>query len=172
MSDAFSAGFREFCGGVQHAVSLHRILLFYLKSRHICVSSVKCFVLNGLIFLGSIYFFDRAVIPVIHMFGELLHRSFSYGTTTQVDDVRDRVDGFVFILYQVLWMYPIYCISFILNTIWYQEIADDAYMQLHGKPSPTVSSRSKMLSIAPAAQNARATQKMTCCSLGPAGAPC
>jgi len=22
-------------------------------------------------------------------------------------------------------MYPIYCISFILNTIWYQEIADD-----------------------------------------------
>ncbi|KAF1795354.1 Etoposide-induced 2.4 [Phytophthora cactorum] len=137
MSDAFSAGFREFCGGVQHAVSLHRILLFYLKSRLICVSSVKCFVLNGLIFLGSIYFFDQAVIPVIHMFGELLHRSFSYGMTTQVDDVRDRVDGFVFFLYQVLWMYPIYCISFILNTIWYQEIADDAYMQLHGKPSPT-----------------------------------
>uniref|UniRef100_H3HDA8 Etoposide-induced protein 2.4 n=1 Tax=Phytophthora ramorum TaxID=164328 RepID=H3HDA8_PHYRM len=137
MSDAFSAGFREFCGGVQHAVSLHRILLFYLKSRLICVSSVKCFVLNGLIFLGSIYFFDRAVIPVIHLFGEVLHRSFSYGTATQVDDVRDRVDGFVFLLYQVLWMYPIYCISFILNTIWYQEIADDAYMQLHGKPSPT-----------------------------------
>ncbi|KAG7387218.1 Etoposide induced 2.4 mRNA [Phytophthora pseudosyringae] len=137
MADAFSAGFREFCGGVQHAVSLHRILLFYLKSRLICVSSVKCFVLNGLIFLGSIYFFDQAVIPVIHLFGELLHRSFSYGTATQVDDVRDRVDGFVFLLYQVLWMYPIYCISFILNTIWYQEIADDAYMQLHGKPSPT-----------------------------------
>lgn len=66
---------------------------------------------------------------------------------------------------QVLWMYPIYCISFILNTIWYQEIADDgaqeatagvemcirssspltclraarcsAYLQLHGKPNPT-----------------------------------
>ncbi|RQM15023.1 hypothetical protein DD237_005155 [Peronospora effusa] len=102
MSDAFSSGFREFCGGVQHAVSLHRILLFYLKSRLICVSSAK-------------------VVT----------------TTTQVDDVRDRVDGFVFLLYQVLWMYPIYCISFILNTIWYQEIADDAYLQLHGKPSPT-----------------------------------
>ncbi|RLN96866.1 hypothetical protein BBJ28_00011054 [Nothophytophthora sp. Chile5] len=41
MADAFSAGFREFCGGIQHAVSLHRILLFYLKSRLICVSSVK-----------------------------------------------------------------------------------------------------------------------------------
>ncbi|RLN89967.1 hypothetical protein BBJ28_00006309 [Nothophytophthora sp. Chile5] len=131
MADAFSAGFREFCGGIQHAVSLHRILLFYLKSRLICVSSVKCFVLNGLIFLGSIYFFDLAVIPVIHMFGELLHRSFSYGcdarlasladglcvlidqlmvcsgccfrdrTSSEADEVRDRVDGFVFLLYQV-----------------------------------------------------------------------
>lgn len=83
-------------------------------------------------------------------------------SSSQADDVRDRVDGFVFLLYQVLWMYPIYCISFILNTIWYQEIADDgthcnsfvsslevlivqltrrllalAYMQIHGKPAPT-----------------------------------
>lgn len=36
-----SAAFREFCGGVQHAVSLHRILLFFLNSRLICVSSAK-----------------------------------------------------------------------------------------------------------------------------------
>ncbi|TYZ62536.1 hypothetical protein PybrP1_012718 [[Pythium] brassicae (nom. inval.)] len=131
-----SAAFREFCGGVQHAISLHRILLFFLNSRLICVSSAKCFVLNGLIFLGSIFFFDRAVIPVIHLFGEILQRSFAQGPG-QAEDVRDRVDGFVFLLYQVLWMYPIYCISFILNTIWYQEIADDAYLQLHGKPNPT-----------------------------------
>jgi etoposide-induced 2.4 mRNA len=131
-----SAAFREFCGGVQHAVSLHRILLFFLNSRLICVSSAKCFVLNGLIFLGSIFFFDRAVIPVIHLFGEILQRSFAQGPS-QAEDVRDRVDGFVFLLYQALWMYPIYCISFILNTIWYQEIADDAYLQLHGKPNPT-----------------------------------
>lgn len=105
-----SAAFREFCGGVQHAISLHRILLFFLNSRLICVSSAKvcveallgrqdhelrrkahsvccfclpacsqCFVLNGLIFLGSIFFFDRAVIPVIHLFGEILQHSFAQG---------------------------------------------------------------------------------------------
>lgn len=39
----------------------------------------QCFVLNGLIFLGSIFFFDRAVIPVIHLFGEILQRSFAQG---------------------------------------------------------------------------------------------
>jgi etoposide-induced 2.4 mRNA len=46
-------------------------------------------------------------------------------------------DSLTVYLLQVLWMYPIYCISFILNTIWYQEIADDAYFQQHGKPNPT-----------------------------------
>lgn len=235
MADAFSAGFREFCGGVQHAVSGHRILLFFLNSRLICVSSAKvrapriarrrcrhlsslnltlslslslllsppqCFVLNGLIFLGSIFFFDRAVIPVIHLFGEILQQTFSFGcvhvvhavhavawtaltstrrvTQTEPGGRRARPRGRVRLpavpgpspplllegkpgprsltsAVQVLWMYPIYCISFILNTIWYQEIADDgeyradghvreedthsggleAYMQLHGKPAPT-----------------------------------
>ncbi|DBA02885.1 TPA: LOW QUALITY PROTEIN: hypothetical protein N0F65_005912, partial [Lagenidium giganteum] len=156
---AISAAFREYCDGVQSAISLHRILPFYINSRLICVSSAKvlqreyeavsdlihrpdasrlcaCFVLNGLIFLGSIFFFDRVVIPVIHLFGEILHHSLAY-ETSQAESVRDRIDGFVFFLYQALWMYPIYCISFILNTIWYQEIADDGtFLQLHGKPSP------------------------------------
>ncbi|GLD94921.1 hypothetical protein PINS_up003546 [Pythium insidiosum] len=136
MSAIVGASFRAFCDGVQHAISLHRILVFYVNSRLVCVSSAKCFVLNGLIFLGSIFFFDRAVIPVIHLFGELLQRSVAT-SSVQAEDVRSRVDGFVFLLYQVLWMYPIYCISFILNTIWYQEIADDAYIQQHGKPSPS-----------------------------------
>jgi hypothetical protein len=58
--------------------------------------------------------------------GIRFHRAISrVGSPNEADSVRDRVDGFVFLLYQVLWMYPIYCISFILNTIWYQEIADD-----------------------------------------------
>jgi len=32
-------------------------------------------------------------------------------------------------------MYPIYCISFILNTIWYQDIADEGvlYFIFHGR---------------------------------------
>ncbi|KAJ0404172.1 hypothetical protein ATCC90586_008623 [Pythium insidiosum] len=136
MSAVVAATFRAFCDGVQHAISLHRIVVFYVNSRLVCVSSAKCFVLNGLIFLGSIFFFDRAVIPVIHLFGELLQRSVAT-SSVQAEDVRSKVDGFVFLLYQVLWMYPIYCISFILNTIWYQEIADDAYIQQHGKPSPS-----------------------------------
>lgn len=41
LEQVLSSAFREFCGGVQHAISLHRILLFYINSRLICVSSAK-----------------------------------------------------------------------------------------------------------------------------------
>ncbi|KAL0585849.1 hypothetical protein ABG067_004383 [Albugo candida] len=136
ISESCSAAFREYCDGIMHAISLHRIILFYVNSKFLCLASAKCFILNGLIFLGSIFFFDQAVIPIIHLFGELLQHFFAY-EATHASGFRDRIDGFVFFLYQILWMYPIYCISFILNTIWYQEIADDAYVQMHGKPRIT-----------------------------------
>lgn len=41
LEHVLSAAFREFCGGVQHAISLHRILIFFINSRLICVSSAK-----------------------------------------------------------------------------------------------------------------------------------
>jgi len=31
---------------------------------------------------------------------------------------------------QVAWVYPVYCMSFIINAMWYQEIADHAYVLL------------------------------------------
>jgi hypothetical protein len=30
------------------------------------------------------------------------------------------------LIFRVLWLYPVYCISFILNAAWYQEVADEA----------------------------------------------
>jgi hypothetical protein len=41
LTDALSAAFREFCEGVQHAISLHRILIYYINSKLICKSSAK-----------------------------------------------------------------------------------------------------------------------------------
>lgn len=73
-----TAVFVEYCTGIQDAVSLHRTLLFYIHSKTIRVCTIKCAILNGLIFLGSIFFFDKAVIPIIHWFGELLHTSAAY----------------------------------------------------------------------------------------------
>ncbi|KAJ3326439.1 Etoposide induced 2.4 mRNA [Blyttiomyces sp. JEL0837] len=35
--------------------------------------------------------------------------------------------------YYIFWVYPIYIVSFILNTAWYQQIADRAYHIVYGK---------------------------------------
>lgn len=40
-------------------------------------------------------------------------------------------------LYKVLWIYPIYCISFVLNTVMYQEVADSALTLTHRQPPPS-----------------------------------
>lgn len=134
----------EYLNGFTDAISLHRTLLFYIHSQDIRIMTVKCFVLNGIFFLGSIFFFRSIVLPMIHLFGELLHTSSSsnrykrvmpmnhifitsshISRDIQTEWIRHLIDNLVFVLYQVLWIYPIYCISFILSTIWYQEIAEE-----------------------------------------------
>ncbi|CAG8651569.1 4644_t:CDS:2, partial [Ambispora leptoticha] len=44
------------------------------------------------------------------------------------------LDTIVALTYQLLWVYPIFVLSFVLNAIWYQEIADRAYRMYHGRP--------------------------------------
>ncbi|KAG9402621.1 Etoposide induced 2.4 mRNA [Aphanomyces cochlioides] len=124
-------GYVAFCQGIQDSISLHRILLLYIQSHIVRNRTVKCVLVNGIIFLGSIFFFDYVVIPIIHLLGLALKTD-----ETPQDGFRDHIDMLVFIIYQGLWMYPIYCVSFILNTIWYQELADEAYLQTHGTARP------------------------------------
>ncbi|KDO27425.1 hypothetical protein SPRG_07013 [Saprolegnia parasitica CBS 223.65] len=130
--------YTSFCAGIQDAISLHRIATLFWSSPIIRKCSAKCLGLNGLLFLGSIFFFEFVVMPVIHLFGDVLTASLSqHATDIASDYYREQIDLVVFVLYQGLWMYPIYCISFILNTIWYQDIADDAYLLHYGQPRPT-----------------------------------
>ncbi|CAG8614111.1 10982_t:CDS:2 [Funneliformis mosseae] len=43
-------------------------------------------------------------------------------------------DTIVALTYQLFWVYPIFLLSFVLNAMWYQEIADHAYQIHHGNP--------------------------------------
>ncbi|KAF0690197.1 Aste57867_18388 [Aphanomyces stellatus] len=129
----FQAGYVTFCQGIQDSISLHRILLLYIQSHIVRNRTVKCVVVNGIIFLGSIFFFDYIVIPIIHLLGLALK---TQEAPSSQDGFRDTIDTVVFFIYQGLWMYPIYMVSFILNTIWYQELADEAYLQTHGTARP------------------------------------
>ncbi|RHY26991.1 hypothetical protein DYB32_007891 [Aphanomyces invadans] len=153
-SDALQAGYVTFCQGIQDSLSLHRILLLYIQSQIVRNRTVKCVMVNGIIFLGSIFFFDHIVIPIIHLLGLALKHQEEAKGANDSRSFRDTIDTMVFVIYQGLWMYPIYCVSFILNAIWYQELADEgtpsirviysgvwimrcaAYLQTHGKARP------------------------------------
>jgi etoposide-induced 2.4 mRNA len=83
--------------------------------------------LNGVIFLGSILFFNWAIEPALSMLRRLLQEEEAWAT--------DFIGASFSVLYKVLWIYPIYCISFVLNTVMYQEVADGALVLLKQRPS-------------------------------------
>ncbi|XP_021901591.1 protein EI24 homolog isoform X2 [Carica papaya] len=51
-------GFREAC-------CLHRVVLLCLRSRTLLMRTAQCFLLNGLIFLGSLFVLNSVVIPTL-----------------------------------------------------------------------------------------------------------
>lgn len=82
---------------------------------------VECFLLNGLIFLGSLLLSQRIVMPLLD---GLFQERLGDGSTLFYKSL-------FAILYNVFWTYPIYSISFFLNTIWYGDIASHACKVLH-----------------------------------------
>ncbi|RKP07618.1 etoposide-induced protein 2.4-domain-containing protein, partial [Thamnocephalis sphaerospora] len=97
--------------GVRDASNWHDSIAAIYSSKTLQVQTAKCFLLNGLIFLGSLYMFDLILRP-----------SLAFFTTWFVCDA-----------VQICWVYPIYCLSFFLNSLWYQKVADHAYRLREGR---------------------------------------
>jgi len=83
--------------------------------------------LNGVIFLGSIILFNWAIDPALGILRRLVQDDEAWAT--------NFVGSSFSVLYKVLWIYPIYCISFVLNTVMYQEVADEALALFQQQPS-------------------------------------
>ncbi|CAE7189248.1 unnamed protein product [Symbiodinium microadriaticum] len=97
---------------------LHECIFFLAQSETIRFRTLQCFMLNGVIFLGSILLFNFAIEPALGILRRLVQEEEVWATEF-------IATSFSF-LYKILWIYPIYCISFVLNTVMYQEIADSA----------------------------------------------
>lgn len=113
--------------GVKDAVMLHHCVFFFARSDVVRFRTLQCFVLNGVIFLGSILLFNFAIDPTLGVMRRLVREDEAWAA--------DFVAASFSVLYKVLWIYPIYCISFVLNTVMYQEIADSALALRQQKPS-------------------------------------
>jgi len=114
--------FHDFVAGLQDSLNVKFIALFLLKSPVIRKRMRNCLVLNGLIFIGSILVFRCLVSPMLlYLFA---------------DSIYDHIPCIVETAYLFLWIIPIYFISFIANTFWYQDIATNAFSIINPEPRP------------------------------------
>ena len=107
--------------GFMDSVSFHRAIVVLVRCPKVRSKLFQCLLLNGIIFLGSIVVFHWLLAPVLSRFiGFVLpNRDSSAG-------VHEAIGTWLAWVYYSLWIAPLYIVTFILNTIWYRDIAIDS----------------------------------------------
>lgn len=125
ISGRLKDAFFVWSAGVCDALALHQCSLFLIRSEVIRYRTLQCFMLNGVIFLGSLLLFNTAIEPCLGLLRQLVPDEEKWAAEFLASSFS--------VFYKALWIYPIYCISFVLNTVMYQEIADKALALRHRK---------------------------------------
>ncbi|KAH6814683.1 etoposide-induced protein [Perilla frutescens var. frutescens] len=133
-------GFREAC-------CLHRVVIYCLRSREIAIRTGQCFLLNGFIFLGSILVLRSVVIPTLQWVLPDVCPLIKYQESCPFGGIV-RFYSFLRLgliqLFYVFWFYPMYISSFILSTLWYNDIAKHGFFAIEKfRPSSSESSVQK-----------------------------
>ncbi|XP_024526006.1 protein EI24 homolog isoform X2 [Selaginella moellendorffii] len=110
--------------GCMDACRFDRAFLICRRSGVVRKKTGQCF-LNGLLVLGSVLVLQKAIIPAL---------SWLLDFEAHVDDGSARpvpkLQSFLIALYYVLWLYPIYVISFVINCIHSNEIAQHVFHEV------------------------------------------
>ncbi|KAK9167678.1 hypothetical protein Scep_002869 [Stephania cephalantha] len=129
-------GFREAC-------CLHRVVFFCLRSKSLAVRTGQCFLLNGLIFLGSLLTLNSVIIPVLQW---ILPNHCPQFDSLDLCAAGGIAKLFSFLrhalvqIFYIFWFYPVYILSLVLSSFWYNDIAKHAFIamgrhELTAKPS-------------------------------------
>ncbi|XP_052865846.1 etoposide-induced protein 2.4 homolog [Anopheles cruzii] len=96
----------------------------------------QCSMLNGGIFMLSILIFEYVVLPGLHFFLWYLFRS-----STTLTTVWGWMQPSLSLLFNSFWVAPLFLLSKIVNSLWFQDIADSAYKFRKGRPQliPSIS---------------------------------
>ncbi|WVY93668.1 hypothetical protein V8G54_032756 [Vigna mungo] len=106
--------------GLGEACCLHRVVLLCLRSNNLLMRTGQCFLLNGFIFLGSIFVLNSVVIPALWW---ILPGQCSQFVSHELCDLGGTLKFYSFLrlaliqLCYVLWFYPLYVFSIVLSTI-------------------------------------------------------
>ncbi|XP_037913447.1 etoposide-induced protein 2.4 homolog isoform X2 [Hermetia illucens] len=95
---------------------------------------VQCCALNGGIFWLSIVVFEYGLLPTMEL---LLKTIFGSGSGLG-SMLWSWMHPFLSIIFQMIWVLPLFLLSKIVNSLWFQDIADSAYKFRKGRPQPIV----------------------------------
>merc|ERR1712062_439156 len=92
--------------------------------------TVKCCLLNGVVFAMSIVLFESVLLPLIQT---LLYIILA-GSQQRADAVWGYTQPILSVAFSTLWVLPFFLLSKIVNAIWFQDIADLAFRSSQGRP--------------------------------------
>lgn len=124
MSSEFFFHSKVFFTGVADSLSIHRILPLVVNDSAISLVTAKILVTNCFLLIGSIFLFQRGIVPIIN----IVHNDIGNSA------VKSITDTFIWFLYEVLWLLPICILCYVCSTVWYQELANHSYKYVKGLP--------------------------------------
>ncbi|CAG9785418.1 unnamed protein product [Diatraea saccharalis] len=97
-------------------------------------------ILNGFIFLLSILVFEYALLPAVKYLVIIV-----FGHNPGVaHNVWAWMQPFLLMTFRMIWVLPLFLLSKLVNSLWFQDIADSAYRHRRGRPQ-FMSSVSKII---------------------------
>ena len=85
--------------------------------------TLKCCLLNGVVFAMSIVLFESVLLPLIQT---LLYIILA-GSQSRADALWSYTQPVLSVAFSTLWVLPFFLLSKVVNAIWFQDIADLAF---------------------------------------------
>lgn len=101
---------------------------------------LQCCVLNGAVFGLSIVAFNYLLLPCVYFIITVM-----FGGSQAVNAIWSWLQPLLSYTFQTLWVLPLFLLSKVVNSLWFQDIADLAYRQIRGRPPQLLPSLSRML---------------------------
>jgi etoposide-induced 2.4 mRNA len=116
--------------GFLDACCLNRAYSACRRSERVLKKTGRCFLLNGVVFLGSILILQKVVSPTVRW---LLNAQLHNAESTSL--FSGLLANFIIGCCYWLWLYPLLIGSFVANCLWYKEIAAHGFIALNGQAS-------------------------------------
>jgi len=92
--------------------------------------TLKCCLLNGVVFAMSIVLFESFILPLVQT---VLYICLA-GSQSRADALWSYTEPILSVAFSTLWILPFFLLSKVVNAIWFQDIADLAFRSSQGRP--------------------------------------